>query len=198
MNVNKIRTPRLAQPKHPCHPDIKQCRGYRLVRTGCRAVEFWRRRATSSPGERRTESNHPNPAREEDPHCCSPSLSLSSSLSAAMAAVALGSSMVANGLGRQGFIVLMKKNLVDISWLEWTEHDAGSGFCPPGSRSVGDERPGRGGPPAGHRALHACADRKDRKRAWINGPTRQRSPRRVIMVQSLGGPMEEKFSPFLR
>jgi hypothetical protein len=118
VNVNKIQTPRLTQPKCPRHPEIKQCRGYRLVRTGCRAVEFWRGRATSSPGERRTESNHPNPAREEDPHRCSPSLSLSSSLSAAMAVVALGSSMVAKGLGRQGFIVLMKKKPADISRLE--------------------------------------------------------------------------------
>jgi hypothetical protein len=33
--------------------------GYRLIRTGCLAVEIWRRRATSSPGERRTESNPP-------------------------------------------------------------------------------------------------------------------------------------------
>jgi hypothetical protein len=51
--------PRLAQPKRPRHPEIKQCRGYQLVRTSCRAVEFWRRRATSSPGERWTESNPP-------------------------------------------------------------------------------------------------------------------------------------------
>jgi hypothetical protein len=100
VNVNKIRTPRLAQPKRPRHPEIKQCRGYQLVHTGYHAMEFWRRRATSSPGERRTESNHPNPAREEDLHHYSPSLSLSSSLSAAMAVVALGSSMVAKGLER--------------------------------------------------------------------------------------------------
>jgi hypothetical protein len=42
--------------------------------------------------------------------------SLSSSLSAAMAVVALGSSMVAKGLGRQGFILLMKK-------ISWTSRD---------------------------------------------------------------------------
>jgi hypothetical protein len=42
--------------------------------------------------------------------------SRSSSLLAAMAVVALGSSMVAKGLGRQGFILLMKK-------ISWTSRD---------------------------------------------------------------------------
>jgi hypothetical protein len=48
----------------------------------------------------------------------SPLLSVRSPLSAAMVAIALGSSMVAKGLGQQGFIVLMKKNMADISRLE--------------------------------------------------------------------------------
>jgi hypothetical protein len=47
VNVNKIRTPRLAQPKRPRYPEIKQCRGYQLVRTGCHAVEVWRRRVSA-------------------------------------------------------------------------------------------------------------------------------------------------------
>ena len=49
----------------------------RLVRTGCRAVEFWRHIATSSPGERRTESNHHYTALDEDPQHRPFSISLS-------------------------------------------------------------------------------------------------------------------------
>jgi hypothetical protein len=38
------------------------------------------------------------------------------------------------------------------------------------------------GPPAGHHALHAYADRKDRQRGWSSGPTRQSEKKRAPHV----------------